>query len=203
MELQKLGLSFGGQPDQGKFIRPAKIQDALQIHAIYAPFVKSSYTTYEYTIPSVSEMADRIEKTLEKYPWIVYEQDGRILGYAYGCQHRGRIGYQFCVETAIYIAPNGRRAGIGKVLYNTLFEILKIQGFYCAVAWINIPNEASVGFHKACGFKEAGKYKVAVKFGNWTDTLIAHKYLKEMIDGEQPPSPTPFLELLKFHNGAN
>src|SRR5688572_31295120 len=99
--------------------------------------------------PTVDEMAQRISTTLQRTPWLVYEQDGRVTGYAYASKHRDRVAYQWSVEVSAYVLREARRTGMARALYERLFEILAMQGFYSAFAGITLPNNASVAFHRA------------------------------------------------------
>ena len=92
-------------------IRFAKLADAPAILAIYAPYVTNSSITFEYTVPSVSEFSERIQIIQQQFPFLVAEEEGQLLGYAYASRHRDRIAYQWAVETSVYIHPDGQRKG--------------------------------------------------------------------------------------------
>jgi len=151
-------------------VRNARPEDAVAIQAIYAPLVEHSAISFEEVAPSVSEMAARIEATLHDYPYLVAEQDGRVLGYAYGSQHRTRAAYRWSVDVTIYIAEGARRTGVGSVLYARLLADLAERGFHAAFAGIAQPNEGSVALHERMGFTPLGIYReVGRKFGKWHD----------------------------------
>ena len=98
-------------------IRQATIKDAKELLAIYAPYVLETAITFEYEVPALEEFANRIEKITEKYPYLVAEVDGEIVGYAYASTFKDRAAYDWCVETSIYLAKDMGGKGIGKLLY--------------------------------------------------------------------------------------
>lgn len=150
-------------------IRLARIEDAAAIRAIYAPYVETP-TSFETEAPSVLEMGDRIAKRLITHPWLVEEQDGAILGYAYASPHRTRAAYRWSVDVAIYVRAGHHRRGLGRDLYRPLFDILRAQRFHAAFAGITLPNAPSIGLHEALGFAPVGVYrKVGYKAGAWRD----------------------------------
>src|SRR5262249_15175766 len=139
---------------------------------IYTPFIVHTTVSFEYEVPSVDEFSLRIKKYLQDYPWIVCEYKERIIGYAYASKHRNRTAYQWSVESSVYIHQDFHRKGIAKILYETLFELLRHQGILNAYAGIALPNDKSLHFHHACGFRDVGTYKkVGYKLGAWNDVL--------------------------------
>ncbi len=152
-------------------IRLANPEDAAQIQAIYAPVVRETAISFEYEPPSVEEMRRRVESTLAKdYPWLVLDRSGEILGYAYGSTHRERAAYRWSAEVSVYIHPAWHQRGIGRALYASLFEVLRLQGFRNAFAGATQPNPGSVGLHEAMGFQEIGLFRrIGYKFGKWHD----------------------------------
>ena len=141
-------------------------------------------------------MAQRISVTLITYPWLVYEENGRVLGYVYASEHRKRSAYQWSCDVSAYLAPQARRRGLGRTLYTCLFNLLIEQGISTAFAGISLPNDASVGLHEAMGFKPIGIYpNVGYKSGRWCDVGWWHLPLQELTP--EPASPLPFSELLK------
>ncbi len=149
-------------------IRLAQIEDAEQISAIYSRYVLETPVSFESVPPSSVEMAARIAQILEMYPWLVYEIDGVIAGYAYASQHRARHHYQWSVDVTVYIQDQFQRQGIGRALYSPLLAILPLQGYVSAYAGITLPNAASVGLHESMGFKPVGVYEnVGHKLGRW------------------------------------
>jgi phosphinothricin acetyltransferase len=148
-------------------IRLATLADAEQVQAIYSPHC-STPTSFELAPPSVAEMRGRLAKVLEQYPWLVCEDRGEILGYAYAGPHRERAAYRWSVDTSAYVAR--LRCGIGRALYTSLFALLRLQGFINAYAGVTLPNPSSVCLHEAMGFQPVGVYRqVGYKCGAWHD----------------------------------
>ncbi|MEM1433827.1 MAG: arsinothricin resistance N-acetyltransferase ArsN1 family B [Pseudomonadota bacterium] len=151
-------------------IRAATRGDAPGVLAIYAPIVESSAITFETETPSLDEIEARIERGLVDYAWLVAEQDGAVLGYAYAGMLRLRTAYRAAVETSVYIAPGKQRSGLASQLYQALFAALARREFHTALAAITLPNEASVRFHETQGFTAVGRFReVGTKFGQWHD----------------------------------
>ena len=175
-------------------IRLARPDDAAAVREIYAPFVTDSVVSFELTPPREEEMARRITTTLERTPWLVYVADERVLGYAYAGWHRQRPAYQWTVEVSAYMREEARRRGIATRLYQKLFDVLVLQGFYNAVAGITLPNEASVSFHAAMGFRPVGVYHgIGYKFGAWHDTEWFERDLQPRDAAVDAPVPLPYV----------
>lgn len=156
--------------DANAIIRQASPDDAQAIRDIYRPFVEESAISFEAQVPGVNEISKRIETSLRNWGWLVAEVDGQVAGYAYGSSHRARAAYNWSVETSAYLHPEFHRQGIASKLYNELFKVLEQRKFGSAFAGITVPNDASIGFHKAMGFESIGVFpKVGRKFGNWYD----------------------------------
>ncbi len=151
-------------------IRPVTLADAAQIQQIYAPFVRDTAVSFEDAVPSVDEMATRIDRTIATHPFYVAECEGEVLGYAYAGEHRSRAAYRYSVDVTAYVHPTAQRRGVGRRLYGALFEALSGAGFHRAYAGVALPNDASIGLHKAVGFELVGIYRdVGSKFGRWHD----------------------------------
>jgi L-amino acid N-acyltransferase YncA len=151
-------------------IRLATANDAEQIQAIYAPNVIHTANSFELEPPTVDDMRQRIIKTLQRWPWLVCEDNGAVLGYVYASEHRTRAAYQWSVDVSVYVHAQARRAGVGRALYSSLFKLLALQGFYNAFAGITLPNPGSVGLHESLGFRPVGVYRaVGYKQGAWHD----------------------------------
>lgn len=175
-------------------IRLAVPADAQQILDIYGPYIRDTSFTFETEVPSVDAFAERIHSYSQHWPWLVCEMDDIIVGYAYGARYRERTGYQWCVESSVYIHDRFQKTGIATALYTTLFELLKKQGYRNVYAVINLPNEKSVAFHEKMGFTHFATYeKVGYKLGKWKDVgwwqLVVNEY------GEDPEPPVTFCEL--------
>ncbi len=168
--------------------------DAALALAIYAPYVLNTIISFEYEPPSLEEYRQRIQTVTAEYPWLVCESGGRIIGYAYAGKHRYRTAYQWSPESTVYMSPEFHRQGIARVLYETLFSVLRLQGYFNVYAGVGLPNEKSVGFHRALGFEEIGIFKnVGYKHGNWHDTQWFQLHLAEHI--LNPPSPKTIHEV--------
>lgn len=168
-------------------IRKAAIADAADIQAIYAPYVENTAITFEYDVPSSDEMAKRIEKTLEKYPYLVAEENGEILGYAYAGAFKERAAYDWAVETTIYVKMGCHGKGIGKTLYLALEDALKEMNILNACACIayteneddTLSND-SMRFHEKMGYSLVGRFhQCGYKFGRWYDMIWMEKMLGE------------------------
>lgn len=158
-------------------IRLARAEDTAQILAIYAQYIEST-ATFEYDLPSYSAFAARIEAISREYPYIVCEEEGRLLGYAYARRERERAAYQWNVELSVYVDKDYRRRGIGGRLYNVLQTLLSCMGIYNAYACVTLPNAASCAFHEAQGFKRIGVHtQTGFKNGQWLDTAWYEKRL--------------------------
>ena len=152
-------------------IRPVdSARDAEAIAAIYAPFVTDTAVSFEDVPPTADEMATRIEQLTRTHPWLVAEDGGEVLGYAYACPHRERAAYRWATEVTVYVDPRHHRRGAGRALYEALLAALAERGYRSALAVIGLPNDASVGLHEACGFKPVGVLKrIGFKFDRWWD----------------------------------
>jgi phosphinothricin acetyltransferase len=176
-------------------IRVAAPTDATAIAEIYRPAVVERATSFEIDPPDAGEMATRITSCLARLPWLVAEDDGVLLGYAYASPHRARAAYQWSVDVSAYVREAAHRRGVGRSLYEALFRILALQGFRNAYAGITMPNEASEQFHRALGFGTVGIYRrVGYKLGRWHDVLWLERALAPADD--TPPVPTIDLALL-------
>lgn len=151
-------------------IRPARPEDAAGIAAIYNRHVEETVVTFEETPVGVPQMAGRIAEVTQQFPWLTYEENGAVLGYAYATRWKERSAYRFCVETTIYLAPEAIGRGIGTRLYRVLIDELRGRGIHSAIGGIALPNPASVALHEKVGFEPIGTFKeVGWKFGRWVD----------------------------------
>jgi phosphinothricin acetyltransferase len=152
-------------------VRLARAADAARIAEIYAPSITLGATSFELEPPAATVMAERIAQVLAFAPWLVgLDGDDRVIGYAYASPHHERAAYRWSVNVAIYIDAAHHRRGVGRRLYESLFALLRVQGFYLAHAGITLPNASSVGLHEALGFRPVGIYRnVGWKLGAWRD----------------------------------
>lgn len=169
-------------------IRLIRDTDAQGLLDIYKYYVDHTIISFEYEAPTLEEYKERINANTEKYPWLVCSHNNNIVGFAYASTHRYRTAYQWSPESTIYLTPDFHSKGIGRILYKTLFELLKLQGYYNVYAGVGLPNDKSVLFHQALGFEEIGVFrKVGFKHGNWHDTQWFQLHLME--HNLKPPSP--------------
>jgi L-amino acid N-acyltransferase YncA len=177
-------------PAGGAVVRDASAADAAACAAIYAPYVTGTAITFETEPPSTEEMAVRIETAARSYAWLVLEQQGRVVGYAYGGRFHARPAYRWAAEVSVYLEPGRRRTGGGRALYEALLARLRERGFRIAIAGMTLPNEASVGLHEALGFQPVGTYRrIGYKLGAWHDVAWMQRRLLDDDDGE-PPEPS-------------
>ena len=160
-------------------IRPATEKDIPEILAIYAPYIENSTATFEYDVPCLRSFTQRFLDITAQYPWLVYEQNGQILGYAYASAPYSRAAFSWCAEPSIYLRPAARGKGIGRKLYAVLEAILEIQGYQVLYALITAENTGSIAFHEKQGYA----YKVefpncGYKFGRWLGLVWMEKRLK-------------------------
>ena len=168
-------------------IRTATTNDAEAILAIYAPYVEMTAITFEYEIPGIEEFRERIRNVLKKYPYLVAEAEGEIVGYAYAGPFKGRAAYDWAVETTIYVDRSRKRMGIGRKLYDKLEEALRKQGILNMEACIGYPEtedeyltKDSVRFHEKLGYRMVGEfYKCGYKFSRWYNMVWMEKMIGE------------------------
>ncbi len=175
-------------------IRLITESDANEVLEIYKPYVLNTIISFEYEVPTLEEYLQRIKINTADYPWLVCLHNNKLIGYAYASKHRYRTAYQWSPESTVYLAPEVHRKGIARILYETLFSLLQLQGHFNVYAGVGLPNEKSVGFHKALGFEEIGIFrKVGFKLGNWHDTHWFQLHLTEHI--LNPPTPKTLIEV--------
>lgn len=167
-------------------IRNATIHDAKSILSIYAPYIQETAITYEYTVPSLWEFKKRMKGIMKKYPYIVAEKDGEILGYAYAGEFHARKAYEHSTELSIYVRRDLRKAGLGKALYGKLEQLLKerdITALYACIAATSRKddpylNNDSELFHEKLGYSLCGRFtNCAYKFDLWYDMVYYEKHL--------------------------
>lgn len=175
-------------------VRSATLGDAERILEIYDYYVKNTAITFEYITPTLEEFHGRMEKTMQKYPYLVAEKDGQIAGYAYAGAFVGRAAYDWSCETSIYLDKNARKCGIGKTLYTALEKELKEMGILNMYACIGYPAEEdeyltknSADFHSHIGFTQVGEFhKCGYKFGRWYNMIWMEKVIGEHKENQAP-----------------
>jgi L-amino acid N-acyltransferase YncA len=162
----------------GATVRDASEDDAPACAAIYAPYVRETAVSFEEEPPTSAQMAERIEASSRMHAWLVLENEGRVIGYAYGGPHQTRAAYRFSCEVSVYVEQGRRRTGSGRALYETLFERLTARGYRMLVAGMTLPNEASAALHRAMGFELIGVYRrIGWKLGEWHDVAWMQRTL--------------------------
>ncbi len=178
------------------YIRIAVPEDAEQLLEIYAPYVEKTAITFEYEVPDIKEFRERIQKTLEKYPYLVVQSGKEILGYAYTGVFREREAYDWAAEVSIYIKENKRKEGLGRKLYSALEGISQKQNLLNLNACIAYPEREdsyltcdSVQFHAHSGYRMVGQFhQCGYKFGTWY-----HMVWMEKIIGAHTAYPNPII----------
>lgn len=184
----------GAAPNSTGRIRLATPGDAESVRSIYEPFVESTPITFEETPPTETETADRIESTLETYPWLVCERNGEIVGYAKAGSLRSMPAYRWVVELSVYVADDARRSGVATGLYTSLFDLLELQGYQGAYAASTVPNPESARFHERMGFERIGVFPDAgYMLEEWHDVQWWHRPVggQEPASDPEPPTPLP------------
>ena len=171
-------------------LRPAVPTDAAKLVEIYAPYILRTAVTYEYEVPSEEAFAGRIAQTLDRgYPYLIAEQNGCIIGYAYAQIYGVRAALQKTAELSVYLDMEKKGQGAGRMLYEELERILSAQGFHSLVAVIAAPDEEpdpyltrdSLKFHEAMGYKKAGElHQCGDKFGPWYNIVHMEKLIQQI-----------------------
>ncbi len=175
-------------------LRTATPADAPRFAEIYAPYIVDSVVSFELDPPDATEMAARLARIAPTHPWIVAEQDGRVIGYAYACENRTRLAYRWGAEVTIYLDREAQGRGLGRRLYGALFALMRRQGFVNAYGIITLPNAASTGVHEALGFRQAAVFAHAgYKNGRWLD--VGWYQLALVTPPAEPADPIPFARL--------
>lgn len=182
-------------------IRIATEEDAGELLSIYEGYVRNTAITFEYDVPSEEEFRGRIRHTLEKYPYLAAEEDGKIIGYAYAGPFHERAAYDWAVETSIYVVADCRQHGVGRKLYEALEEKLKKQGILNVNACIAYPRvedeyltKDSVKFHEKLGYQMVGTFhECGYKFNRWYDMVWMEKFIGEHLENQ--PGVIPFSKI--------
>ncbi len=177
-------------------LRIARPEDAEALLRIYAPYVLHTAITFEYEVPSMTEFAERIARTLQKYPYLVAEREGVAVGYAYAGVFHDRPAYDWAVETSIYVDAACKRGGIGTKLYHALEDCLRSQHILNLNACIAYPAREdahltldSVAFHQQLGYRTVGRFEqCGYKFDAWYDMVWMEKHI-----GSHGQNPEPVI----------
>lgn len=168
-------------------IRQAAYKDAEALLRIYNPYIENTCVTFEYTPLSISAFKERMTDITASHPWLVYETDRRIVGYAYASSHQTRQAYAWNCDSSIYVDKSYQDQGIGSLLYQNLFLVLKEMGYYNVYATVTSPNPVSLEFHKRLGFEVEGIHQnTGFKFGQW---LGITRLVKHIGDFTLEPKP--------------
>lgn len=175
-------------------IRIATAQDAPELLKIYAPYVEKTAITFEYAVPTVQEFQERILRVLKKYPYLVAQRDGEIVGYAYAGAFKERPAYDWAVETTVYVRQDQKKKGIGRELYLALEQALALQNVLNLNACIAYPEtedeyltKNSVRFHERLGYRLVGEFhQCGYKFGRWYNMVWMEKCI-----GKHEETPLP------------
>lgn len=160
-------------------LRDATIQDIPAIWDIYRPYILNTAITFEYDVPTLAQFEDRFRAITREFPWLVWEENGEILGYAYGSRAFERAAYGWDADLSIYLRQGCSGRGIGRALYETLEQRLAAQGYYVLYALVTSANAGSCAFHEAMGYREAVRLPACgFKFGQWYDVIWYEKRLK-------------------------
>ena len=182
--------------DTAVVIRPARPEDAEKLLGIYAYYVEHTAITFEWEVPELEEFRSRVEGTLERYPYLVAEGEGAVLGYAYLGPFVGRAAYSWAAETTVYLDRERRGMGLGRRLYTALENVARAQNIWNLNACIGYPREEdeylnrnSAQFHAHLGYRMVGEFhRCGYKFGRWYDMVWMEKLL-----GEHPAVPAPVI----------
>lgn len=177
-------------------IRLAAPADAEAIAAIYRPYVEGSRISFEEEAPGTAEIASRMDSPF--HPWLVAEDEGRVLGYASSSPYHRRAAYRWTVETSIYLAAEAHGRGLGHRLLSSLLNLLTRQGYVTAIGAVALPNPASIALHERLGFVAAGTYRgVGFKLDRWADVTLWQRDLAPR--SEEPSEPLAFAAVDPSH----
>ncbi len=151
-------------------IRPVDLHDADQIVQICNHYIKNTHYTFETESSNPIEMGARICETAEDYAYLVAEERGEILGYAYAHEFKSRPAYNHSVEVSVYIKNDAVQKGIGTELYRCLFPKIYQTDVHAIIAGIALPNDASIRLHEKMGMEKVAHFReVGFKLGRWID----------------------------------
>ena len=159
-------------------IRIATEADVPAILAIYTPYIMDTTVTFEYDVPAEEEFLQRFRAITDRYPWLVWEENGEILGYAHGSAPFERAAFRWSCEASIYLRSDAKGRGIGSKLYAALEKILAYQGHRLCYAIITDENDVSVAFHQKNGYTITARMSACgFKHGRWLGIIWMEKVL--------------------------
>ena len=171
-------------------IRIAVEADVPAMLAIYAPYILNTAYSFEYDVPTEEAFLQRFRSYTSQFPWLVWEEEGKVLGYAYGSAPFERAAYSWCAESSIYLHADARGRGIGKRLYAALEKLLGYQGYQVLYAIITTENSGSIRFHGRAGFAHLVEFpRCGWKFGRWVGTVWMEKRLNSVDSPSNFPIP--------------
>ena len=171
-------------------LRIAIDTDVPAILELYAPYILTSTATFEYDVPAEEEFLQRFRHITARFPWLVWEEEGKILGYAYASAPYTRAAFQWCAEPTVYLAPEAKGRGIARKLYSALEKLLEIQGYQVLYALITAENIPSIRFHQKFGYILQGDFPdCGFKFGRWLGLFWMEKRLNSVESPSNPPFP--------------
>jgi len=175
-------------------IRIATEADVPQILGIYAPYILTTTYTFEYEVPTEAEFLARFRAITARFPWLVWEEDGQILGYAYGSAPFERAAYRWVAEDSVYLRPEAAGRGIGSRLCKALEAILAYQGYRKIYAIITSENSRSLDFHRKLGYKLLAEFpECGFKFSRWLGVTWLDKELKSVDSPSSFPIEWPVI----------
>ncbi len=176
-------------------VRMATHADIPRILEIYRPYVEKTAISFEYVLPTLEEFTRRFAAITQRFPWLVWEEQGQVLGYAYGSLPFERAAYQWCAEASVYLVQEARGRGIGRALYQALEALLTKQGYCKVYALITTANQSSVDFHTAMGYQTTCCMPACgYKLGEWHGVLWMEKCLRECENPGKAPVSLPDIE---------
>lgn len=169
-------------------LRLAREADLPEMLEIYTPYIVNSTVSFEYAPPSPEEFRRRFLEFTKQFPWLVWEEDGRLLGYAYASAPFSREAYQWCAEPTIYLREEAHGKGIARKLYAVLEEILFAQGYQVLYSLVCAENIPSLRFHEKCGYRVRAEFpRQGFKLGRWLDMIWLEKRTQIAKTSMEPP----------------
>ncbi len=158
-----------------RFVQERDVSDML---AVYGPYVLNTTYTFEYEIPTKEEFTRRVRSITQQFPWLVWEEEGRVLGYAYGSAPFDRAAYSWCSEISVYLDPSIQGRGIGRRLCTAIEKLLALQGYRVVYSLVTSENEPSLAFHRRLGYRDMCVMpRCGYKLGRWLGVIWLEKEL--------------------------